>query len=155
MWEMRRGEAGDRWLLRCGVAHLFSGCKLVCLVEVFGPSPLLGPPLDLSGELWELTPHTAALHRDACLERGWRLLTWSAQDGKVEEEEKEEEGEVSVTLSKISSSSCHCIPDDVMWNFMGHSLGQTPLFFLHHNFHLVTLHLEGAADESIGWKTKS
>lgn len=42
--------------------------------------------------------------KDACLESEWRLLTWTSQDGK-----EDEEGEVSVTLHQNLSSSCHCV----------------------------------------------
>lgn len=56
-------------------------------------SPVLKPPLNFSGELWELspdiTPHTAALREDACLERESRLLTRTTQKGIKEEEKKE------------------------------------------------------------------
>ena len=98
----------------------------VAVVEVLSApfaSPS-SPPSDLCGELWELspevTPHTAALHKDACLECEWRLLTLTTQDGKKEEEEEEEES---------LSSSCHCILDDVMWNFTGSTSAKT-FFFL-------------------------
>lgn len=57
-------------------------------------SPLLSPT-ERAVWLWEqrvdITPQNTALHKDACLEREWRLLTFSTQDGKNEEEEEKEE----------------------------------------------------------------
>lgn len=116
-------ENSDWWLLSvCSVTHLLSGRRLVYLVavffSVFQRSPLLDllKPFRLGGlrELsLDITPHTTALHKDACLQSEWRLLTLTTQDGKKkEEEEEEEEGEVSVILSRVSPSLV--ILDDVM-----------------------------------------
>lgn len=79
----------------CCVAHLSCGCRFVssalaCVGFFSGSSPLLSPPHRVVW-LWkhrvDITPQSTALHKDACLERELRLLTFSTQDGKDEEEE--------------------------------------------------------------------
>lgn len=63
-------------------------------------SPRSSDPEDLEGcERSALTSHlTPELHKDACLESQWRLLTLATQHGK------KEEVEVSVALSWVPPS---------------------------------------------------
>lgn len=124
---------------RCSVTHLMPGCKLICLVgclcRSFKCSPLLSSTQLVFGVVLEscesstsrshLTSQRSFIRMHVWRVK-WRLLTLSTQDGK--EEEEEEEGEVSVTLSTLSSSR-HCILDDVMWNY-GAFLQPNSFFFL-------------------------
>lgn len=71
-------------------------------------SPLLSPPhrvVWLRERRVDITPQNTALHKDACLEREWRLLTFRTQDGKNGEEEEEEEKTVSPTAVRVISRS--------------------------------------------------
>lgn len=125
---------------RCSVTHLMPGCKLICLVgclcRSFKCSPLLSSTQLVFGVVLEscksstsrshLTSQRSFIRMHVWRVK-WRLLTLSTQDGK--EEEEEEEGEVSVTLSTLSSSR-HCILDDVMWNYGAFLQPNSFFFFL-------------------------
>lgn len=90
------------------MTHLFQGAFCSDLQESARLAPLLDPPLKFSGELWELspdiTPHTAALRKDACLERECRLLTRTTQKGMKEEEEKKKETHQVLVHPSLSPS---------------------------------------------------